>query len=202
MCHPAHHMATDPAHHPAAQAVEKYFMGMGWLLPTFHKTYWIGLNATTPGSKDAAGMVAGMLTTASPGRFAWLDQSAGAPGNGSYTHWGRAGGMPEPNNLRGSENCGMANASQSHGSAWGWSDTSCKISAPFICRSLREWPAPRGAGHAARTSTCHALPAACTAAVLLTPGSTSCRAGVLLCQLAVAGTATRPYAAAAASNSL
>ncbi len=120
-------------------------MDMGWLLPTFHKNYWIGLNATTPASRDPAGMVAGVLTTSSPGHFAWLDQSAGAPGQGAYTHWGRAGGLPEPNNLRGSENCGLANASQTYGAAWGWSDSNCRISAPFICKSLREpcatiWP--------------------------------------------------------------
>jgi hypothetical protein len=58
------------------QAVEKYFMDMGWLLPTFHKQYWIGLNASTPASRDPAVMKDGVMST-SPGKFSW--QAAALP---------------------------------------------------------------------------------------------------------------------------
>jgi hypothetical protein len=53
------------------QAVEKYFIDMGWLLPTFHKQYWIGLNATTVAAKEPAAIKDGVLASISPGRFSW-----------------------------------------------------------------------------------------------------------------------------------
>lgn len=118
--------------------VEAYFIEKGWLLPTFHKSYWIGLNATSPASRNPAVSVGGTLQT-SPATFGWIDKSAGAPTGRAYQHWGKAGSASEPNNLLGSENCGVANASAKYSLAWGWADTSCKISLPFICKSQREW---------------------------------------------------------------
>jgi hypothetical protein len=119
------------------QQIEAYYLDKGWLLPTFHRRYWIGLNATTPASTSPATVTAGQLQT-SPARFAWLDKSAGMPYGKAYAQWGKAGSFAEPNNLLGSENCGLANASQTYALAWGWSDSSCRISAPFICKTQRE----------------------------------------------------------------
>ena len=102
---------------------------MGWLLPTFHKRYWIGLNATTLASAQPGQVIAGQLQTV-PARFAWLDKSAGIPYGQSYQHWGRLGSFAEPNNMNGSENCGVASAASTYSMAWGWADLNCKVSAP------------------------------------------------------------------------
>ncbi len=102
----------------------------GALLPGFHKSYWLGL----------------AITDRWP-LFGWLDLSPAPPRNGSalgpvYAHWGYY--MPqnilEPNNIFGAEDCGVANATQAYGGAWGWSDTRCNASLPFICRVTREQP--------------------------------------------------------------
>ncbi len=114
--------------------MEAYYLDMGWLLPTFHRRYWIGVNATTLASTSPATMSGGQVQT-SPAKFAWLDKAAGAPYGQAYQHWGRAGNILEPNNLLGSENCGLANASAAYSLAWGWADFNCKISAPFICKT-------------------------------------------------------------------
>ncbi len=118
--------------------MEGYYINKGWLLPTFHKHYWIGLNATSPGSSSPATWLAGKVQS-SPAKFAWLEKAAGVPVGRAYQHWGKAGTADEPNNLLGNENCGVANASAKYSLAWGWADISCKISAPFICKSQREW---------------------------------------------------------------
>ncbi len=49
--------------------MEQFYVGQGWLIPTFHKAYWIGLAATTWPN------------------FRWLDGSA-PPSEKSYAHWG------------------------------------------------------------------------------------------------------------------
>ncbi len=98
----------NPTHTPA-----------GSLMPGFHSFYWLGLAAATwP-------------------RFAWTDGTPG-PNTTTYNHWGYY--MPqniiEPNNLFPPELCAGANASQAYDRAWGWADTSCATSAPFVCRRL------------------------------------------------------------------
>ena len=54
-----------------------------------------------------------------------------------YLHWGRfrEGNFlsQEPNNLTRAEFCGLGNASQAFGNAWGWADANCSMLAPFIC---------------------------------------------------------------------
>ncbi len=110
----------------------------GALLPGFHRLYWLGLAVATRWPA-----------------FTWLDLSPQPPLNttrgaafdesfggspGVYAHWGYY--MPqniiEPNNLTGLEECAVANASQTYGSAWGWADTRCSASLPYMCRITRE----------------------------------------------------------------
>ena len=76
------------------------------------------------------------------------------PSGATYMHWGRDGLVPEPSNSTGGELCGVSNLTQTYGGAWGWSDTRCNISAPFMCRSMGGRPlgaagtlASRRAGH-------------------------------------------------------
>jgi hypothetical protein len=83
-------------------------------------------------------------------RFNWTDSSIRPPSGATYMHWGRDGLVPEPSNSTGSELCGVANLTQTYGGAWGWSDTRCNISAPFMCRSMGERP-PSAACSAAGT---------------------------------------------------
>lgn len=96
----------------------------GYLLPYFHRHYWLGLRA------------------AEPRAFRWTDPYAPAPSSSSYQNWGAlASSAPEPNNLLGYEFCGVANSSQATDAAWGWSDVRCDNSFIFICMTRREWRA-------------------------------------------------------------
>jgi hypothetical protein len=48
----------------------------------------------------------------------------------------RPGQVTEPDNAAGSEFCAVANASEPMNGIWGWADTSCATSAPFLCEVL------------------------------------------------------------------
>jgi hypothetical protein len=60
--------------------------------------------------------------------------------------------VPEPNQMSGAENCGVANSSQVYGKAWGWSDTDCMAQGVSICKYMREWRAGLQG-----QATCHEL---------------------------------------------
>lgn len=64
-------------------------------------------------------------------------------GSARYHPWGiyRPGMEPEPNNKFQPENCVAANWSQTVGGVWGWSDTNCIDSYPFLCKIPRGWRA-------------------------------------------------------------
>jgi hypothetical protein len=98
------------------------FSLQGFLMPSFHGRYWIGLNATRPQS------------------FYWLQPGLSAPSPQTYAHWGRnlPTGPSEPNNLERNELCGAANFSQGYMKAAGWQDTRCNYTAPSICKMQRE----------------------------------------------------------------
>lgn len=100
--------------------VERYFVEMGYLFPSYHKFYWIGFRADTWDN------------------FRFIDRLE----NPGYTHWGKVNPniADEPNNLYGQENCAIANSSQSYSGAWGWSDEQCTMRAPFICKIRGVWP--------------------------------------------------------------
>ncbi len=72
------------------------------------------------------------------GTWTWLD-SAPAPGKRSYTHWGTS----IPDNKREPDQrftCVTANASEAFEDplAWGWSDDTCDMALPFMCKRARE----------------------------------------------------------------
>jgi hypothetical protein len=98
--------------------VEEYYVGKGILMPGFHKFYWMGLRAAVWPN------------------FAWIDRTAGVEID--YSHWGTLNdGSKEPNNAMPPELCGLGNYSLSFGGVWGWSDTACSNSFPFMCRMLK-----------------------------------------------------------------
>jgi hypothetical protein len=102
------------------------------LLLGFHKFYWIGAQVPPVNSWP---------------NFEWIDGTPGPNGwhrpnvTGTYHHWGYY--MPqniiEPNNIFKQENCAGANHTQAWAGAWGWSDTKCDVSYPFLCRKNRGW---------------------------------------------------------------
>ncbi len=49
--------------------MEQFYVGQGWLIPTFHKAYWLGLEARKWPD------------------FRWLDGSP-SPSLHNYVHWG------------------------------------------------------------------------------------------------------------------
>jgi hypothetical protein len=106
--------------------VEQYYISSEWLLPKWHKSYWMGL-------------VAGSLK--SWPRFRWQD-GLPAPSNTTYQHWGTMTpqSLLEPNNYeRPPELCAVANGSQAYDNpaAWGWADSNCANSFPFMCKRLQ-----------------------------------------------------------------
>ncbi len=116
---------------PTPQVEMEYaFLQTGYLLPSFHKAYWLGLTAA---SSEAWPL------------FTWTDQNVPGPMD-HYTHWGtaiiEAWPTPEPNNQDFPENCATAIFAQAYGfpSAWGWGDANCNSKAAVMCRRLRGWP--------------------------------------------------------------
>jgi hypothetical protein len=80
--------------------VEQYYINSGFLIPSFHKSYWLGLRVTD----DAIWP-----------NFTWADGSA-APSNKTWQHWGRWLGWSitnlEPNNMESPEYCAGGAASR------------------------------------------------------------------------------------------
>jgi hypothetical protein len=103
--------------------VEGYFIKQGFLMPAFHKMYWLG----------------GYSTDAKYPVFSWLDKSPGIY-PGTYQNWGKLDSLLEPNNaIAPPEYCMVANWSQAYGNPrrWGWSDVNCNmVHATFICRVM------------------------------------------------------------------
>ncbi len=93
-----------------------------YLLPSFHKAYWMGSQADSPKLFSA-----------------WLDTLVRPNFNMSNKHWGMAGSLVQPDNARGQELCLVANASMAYSKAWGWADTDCADTFVFMCRMIREW---------------------------------------------------------------
>lgn len=123
--------------------VEQHYISRGYLLPSFHTAYWIGLSNP---SKDGTTWI-------------WLDNSLtamnGTSGPSSsagllgYRHWGRlvegSGSSQvsymEPNNRAGGEFCAAASFAQAYGPppspvTAGWADLSCSEQLVAVCRTL------------------------------------------------------------------
>jgi hypothetical protein len=102
------------------QEVEMWYIASGFMLPTFHKTYWLG------------------LTTSAWPKFGWIERNVPAPSVNTYQHWGKVqNGLPEPNER--AATCGVGNFTQLYGSASGWSDTRCDHTLISLCRVQGEW---------------------------------------------------------------
>ena len=67
--------------------MEKHYTANGYMLPSYQKFYWMGLQSTSGSWPN----------------FTWVDNRTPGPSNGSsyYTHWGRfrPSTVMEPNNL-------------------------------------------------------------------------------------------------------
>jgi hypothetical protein len=94
----------------------------GYLMPTYHQNYWMGLVSTVPQKFSLIDITLPNLTSA-----------------GAYKNWGRikpVTGAMEPDSAFPPENCAVANWTERQGSpeAWGWADTSCMGTWASICR--------------------------------------------------------------------
>jgi hypothetical protein len=67
------HLASFSSEAEQAE-VEKYYASQGFLFPSFHKFYWMGLNTSEWPIEGTA-------------NFSWWDKSPG-PNNETYSHWG------------------------------------------------------------------------------------------------------------------
>jgi hypothetical protein len=63
--------------------------------------------------------------------------------------------IAEPNNMKGDESCAGANATQTFKGAFGWSDESCSVEAPFICKVLAPSGKLPGQRHTLCVQVCH-----------------------------------------------
>jgi hypothetical protein len=119
------------------RAVEQCFTNTGFLLPNFHKFYWMGLRTGFSGAQWP--------------NFTWIDLES-AIYMGDYQHWGvfQPGGVLEPNRAASSqEDCAGANLTMGiathsravvqYDGAGGWADRSCFDSYIFICEVQRGW---------------------------------------------------------------
>jgi hypothetical protein len=112
---------------PGEQAeVERYMVEQGYLIPSFHQSYWIGLNTTAPGAS-------------SRNNWTWVDCSE-PPSMTTYTAWGPG----QPDNLEPPSACGQANHEFLGGDpeVWQWDDVQCSGRAIAVCRITRKFPAP------------------------------------------------------------
>jgi hypothetical protein len=113
------HLAAWPSQQTQNE-VEAYFAANGYLLPDFHKVYWMGM------VKREAG-------------FVFLDANIKT----AYRNWGiystgNAGeGYPEPNNYFGDELCAIANYTMSKQvpPVWGFADYQCTGRFIFMCKN-------------------------------------------------------------------
>lgn len=109
------------------QEVEAYFTTGGFLIPKYHRYYWLGLKAVGPKN------------------FNWVDPTMpklSAPD--SFKWWGmtKPDNTPEPNNFAGNELCAVGNFTEARKNAWGWADTGCTSQYVSICRMMGKRAAP------------------------------------------------------------
>jgi hypothetical protein len=96
----------------------------GYLLGDFHQAYWIGLQSPEKPNY---------------GRWAWLDYAPAPGSRRAYSHWGTVvpTGAKEPDQ---GFTCAAANASETYQDppAWGWSDATCDMALPLMCKHAPE----------------------------------------------------------------
>jgi hypothetical protein len=97
--------------------VEAAFTYDGGLIGRYHQAYWLGLTST-----DGAWP-----------KFAWLEKTTPPPTGRAYTHWGTG----DPDNGMPPEFCGVANFTTAYGNAYGWQDSVCERSLPYVCKVNR-----------------------------------------------------------------
>jgi hypothetical protein len=118
-----------PAHRAPLHApqVEGYYVNGGFLLPKYHRFYWIGLRAVGPKN------------------FNWIDPTMPRlSAADSFRWWGmtKPDNLPEPNNYAGNELCAVGNYTEARKNAWGWADTGCTSQYVSICRMMGKRAAP------------------------------------------------------------
>ena len=112
---------------PLAAQVEGYCVNGGFLLPKYHRYYWMGLRAVGPKN------------------FNWIDPTMPKlSAADSFRWWGmtKPDNLPEPNNYNGNELCAVGNFTEARKNVWGWADTGCTSQYVSICRMMGRRAAP------------------------------------------------------------
>jgi hypothetical protein len=139
---------------PLQAEVEQHYADLGYLLPSFHKAYWLGYHNP---SKDGATWqwvdhnLARLNGTAAPASTSStvppLASTGSTSSSTSYTHWGMlqqsnsTATSVEPNNAAGDEFCALASFPHAFGPsprpvAAGWADASCSQQHLAMCKLL------------------------------------------------------------------
>jgi hypothetical protein len=126
--------------------VEQHYMRKGFLLPSFHKAYWMGY--TNPIRDGTTWVWTDSTLTALNGTGSGSGGTASASADGStYKHWGTLvltvngvkSSYSEPNNRGGSEYCAVGDFTQAYGPGMlpavaGWADASCTDQHIAMCK--------------------------------------------------------------------
>jgi hypothetical protein len=100
--------------------VEHFYISHGYILPMYHKFYWMGLNSS------------GMIFP----NFTWLTPDVNSQAYlADYSHWGT--GQPANDETK---MCTGGHANMSYDEAWGWANDECQLPYIFMCRIMRKRP--------------------------------------------------------------
>ncbi len=100
--------------------VEEYYISHGYILPSYHKQYWMGLNSS------------GSIFP----NFTWLTPDVdSAVYLADYSHWGTSQPLGDETKM-----CAGGNFNMSNDGAWGWANDDCTLPYIFMCRIMRELP--------------------------------------------------------------
>ena len=100
--------------------MEEYYISNGYILPQYHKQYWMGLNSS-----------ANIFPN-----FTWLTPDVdSAVYLADYSHWGTSQPLNDETKM-----CAGGNFNKSYDEAWGWANDECTLPYIFMCRIMRELP--------------------------------------------------------------
>jgi hypothetical protein len=104
--------------------VEHFFISKGWLIGSFHMSYWLGLTGQGLGWPQ----------------FKYINNDPFD--STSYKHWGieRNGATVSVNPNTAGAQCATSDFNLTYGGAWGWNDVDCGlVTTTVLCKIPREW---------------------------------------------------------------
>jgi hypothetical protein len=100
--------------------VEAFYISNGYILPKYHKFYWVGLNSSEQQWSN----------------FTWLTPDiSSAEYLADFANWGT--GQPQ---LNMDNMCAGGNFNLTQNGIWGWANDACNLPFISICRVMRKSP--------------------------------------------------------------